>query len=104
VSSHILQLFCPGLYHHSLLRQSIAGCRIVIKALYRDDAQLAGAYGLQVRVVAKCRHIRSSFANRIENGSPLRDRYLSIIDDQSEFKHVQPRRTMMRINCIRRLL
>ncbi len=91
MSSHILQIFCPGLDYHSVLCQSIAGYRIVIKALYRDDAQLAGAYGLQVRVVAKCRNIRARKACRIENGGSLWDSYLSIIDDQPDFVHVPNR-------------
>jgi hypothetical protein len=39
-------------------------------------------------VVAKCWYIRARFAGSIENGSSLWDYYLSIIDGQSNFKHV----------------
>jgi hypothetical protein len=91
VSSHLLQLLCPGLYHHSLFRLGIAGSRIVIQAFYGDDAQLAGANGLEVWVVAKCWYIRARFSSCIENGSSLWDHYLSIIDGQSNFKHVPNR-------------
>jgi hypothetical protein len=91
VSSHLLQLLCPGLHHHPLFRQSIAGCRIAIKSLYRDDAELAGAYGLQIRVVAERRHIRARFASSIENGSPRWDRYLSTINGKPYFKHLPNR-------------
>ena len=85
ISSHLLQLLCPGLHHHSLFRQGIAGSGIVIQAFYGDNAQLARADGLQVRVVAKCWYIRARFAGSIENGSSLWDHYLSIIDGQSNF-------------------
>jgi len=91
VSSHLLQLFSPGLDDHTLLREGVAGGGIVVKPLYRDDAELAGAYGLQVRVIAKCRHIRSRLAGRIENGGPRGDRNLSTIDDKSDLSHVPNR-------------
>ncbi|KQC15972.1 MAG: hypothetical protein APR56_10970 [Methanosaeta sp. SDB] len=64
----------------------------MIESLYRDDAELAGAYRLQVRVIAKCRHIRARFSGCIENGSPLGDCYISTIDYESDFSHV-PNRT-----------
>jgi hypothetical protein len=88
MSSHLLQLLCPGLYHHSLFSLGIAGGRIVIQAFYRDDAELARAYGLEVRMVAKRRHIRSGLAGCIQNGRSLGDHNLSIIYSEFNYRHV----------------
>ena len=68
VSSHLLQLLGTGVDHHPLGCWGIAGCGIVIQTLHRDDAQFAGAYWQQVRVVTKRRHIRARKAGCIENG------------------------------------
>ena len=91
VSSHLLQLLCPGLHHHSLFRQGIAGSRIVIQAFYRDDAQLAGADGLQVWMVAKCRNVRAGLSGCFQNRGTLWNHDLSIIDGQFNFGHVSNR-------------
>ncbi len=90
--SHLLQLFCACLYNHSILCRSIAGKRIAVLAINRDDAELAGADRLQVRVMAKRRHIRARFSSSIENGRAIRDRYLSSVDCKYDLAHV-PNRT-----------
>jgi len=54
---HLLQLIGPGLHHHALPGRCVAGCGIGVHALHRDDTKLAGAYWLEVRMVAESRDI-----------------------------------------------
>jgi hypothetical protein len=43
---HLLQFIGLGPYHHSFLGFRVAGSRIDILPFYRNNAKLAGAYGL----------------------------------------------------------
>ena len=82
ISSHLLELRSRGLNHHTIFCQSGAGRRIVIQAFYRDDAQLAGADGLQVRMIAKRWNVRARFSGSFQNSRSLWNQDLSVIDNK----------------------
>ena len=54
---HLLKLLGGCLHLHSFLGRGIAGCEKAVHALYRDDAELTGAYGFEVRMVAESQDI-----------------------------------------------
>jgi len=88
VPPHLLQLLGPGLYHHALQGRGVAGCGIRVHALHSDDTKLAGAYWLEVRVVAESRDVYACLAHRIHDGGPLGNLYLQTIDLESNCRHV----------------
>jgi len=75
VPPHLLKLIGGCLHLHSFLCQGIAGCGKAVHALYRDYAELTGAYGFEVRMVAESRDIYPRLASRIHDGGSLGNLY-----------------------------
>ena len=84
---HLLKLIGAGLHHHAFLGRGVAGCGIAVHALYRYYAQLTGAYGFEVRMVAESRDIYPCFASRIHDGGSLGNLYRQTIDLELNRRH-----------------
>jgi len=88
VPPHLLQLFGSGLHHHALTGGGVAGRGMGGHALHRDDTEFAGAYWLEVRMMAKSRDVYARLAHRIHDGGSLGDLYLQTIDLEFNCRHV----------------